>query len=138
MSNYNGWTRTNYFKVNNKEEFDDVILHLDSEDSIEIFNNYKDKNIVGFGCNSDINGFIKDLTIPEDSSDYDLMVSELQNTLPEGEAVVILHVGHQKLNYVNGTASIFTKDKYEHIDLIKIAEEKARELLGDENYTLEF
>ena len=145
MANYNGTTRSNYFLVNNKDKaeliFDSIITDGEIYCSVE----ETDKDGVfkcWFGSYGNIYGLHKgyDTGNPEeddDEEDYDLMISELQSILVDGEYIQIIDIGYEKLRYVGGGCLIITKDKSEYIDLVKTGEELAKKLIeeGQKNLT---
>lgn len=135
MANYYGSTRTNYFKVTDGDAFVKLIekCATDDPEGISVWTNEaKDgTTLYGFGCYGDIDGI--DTGDDEDYPDYnyDEFIGELQKLLPEGEAVIITHVGQEKLRYLCGSVTVATKDKVEYRYLSKIGADLAKEMLGN-------
>lgn len=61
-----------------------------------------------FGCYSNIFG-IPDDTGETDVDSYDRFIDGLQKYVAKDDAVILLHVGHEKLRYVTGCATVITK-----------------------------
>lgn len=49
----------------------------------------------------------------------------------EDDAVIIMESGNEKLRYVTGCATIITSKGVDGVDVVDIAIQKARELLGN-------
>ena len=81
--------------------------------------------LVGFGSDENINW-------PEDETGF---VSGLQECLAEDDSIIVLEVGHEKLRYFVGAATIITRSSIETIDLTSLAISKAAEMLGNPDYT---
>ena len=131
MANYEGTTRTNYFRVTDEERYkelvkkfvcdtDDIYHHTKNKDG-EIFHMFGAYGTIE--CVSDDN---------ELCSLSDAFYPELQRILPEGEAFILQEVGHEKLRYVEGRADIVTKDTVKYVDLAIAIMQKAKELLGNQ------
>ena len=140
MANYYGYTRTNYFKVTNEDEFFKLINECGSDDprGIDVWTS-KDKDgskLYAFACESDLLGLSiinDDDRIEEDDCcyDYDEFIKELQKFLPDGEAVLITNIGKEKLCYLHGDIHIVTNKQTVLKSLRSIGIETARELLGN-------
>lgn len=143
MANYNGTTRSNEFLVNDKEKAEAILgsILTDGEMHYDInpteqegifkcwFGSYG--NIYGLNKNylSNDNNSDEDL---DDEEDYDLMISELQSILVDGEVINIVDIGYEKLRYVGGGCLVITKNNCKYIDIIKEAEKISKELLDNE------
>lgn len=105
MANYEGWARSNYFKVKDLEEFKkfleerDIDLLGESEDgTVAIYPRYND------GCWPSSN-------IDEEGEEVEFdLVAELAPHLAEGQVAVLMGVGHEKLRYLAGSATAVAWD----------------------------
>lgn len=75
----------------------------------------------------------EDLT--EDSNGMDTFYKELQQILPDGEAMILQEAGHEKLNYVAGVATIITNKEIRFLDLSELAVKTAGKMLGTDFQT---
>lgn len=118
--------RTNYFRVTEEEKFRNLIDEFLSG-SCEVFTrtDVNSNKLVGFGSDENINW-------PEDDTGF---VSGLQECLAEDDSIIVLEVGHEKLRYLIGAATIITRSSIETIDLTSLAISKAAEMLGNPDYT---
>ena len=126
MASYVGAIRTNYFRVTEEEKFRNLIDEFLSG-SCEVFTrtDVNSNKLVGFGSDENINW-------PEDDTGF---VSGLQECLAEDDSIIVLEVGHDKLRYLIGAATIITRSSIETIDLTSLAISKAAEMLGNPDYT---
>lgn len=141
MANYYCHIRTNYFHVKDPDAFRKFMGRVyGTEDGIELWEEKDaDGNLVfGFGTEGGIAGLRDDVEeeFPDtDDASYDLFIDGLQEHLCDGDAVIIMEAGHEKLNYVVGSATVVTKTQYEHLDISDLATAKAGELLGNPEWT---
>lgn len=155
MATYQGSTRTNYFKVINENAFTKLIdlCGTDDPDGVSLWTNETQDGVkrYGFGCYGDISGIPiesaenseggcenerEDEYEDEDVEyDYDAFIKELQKLLPESEAVIITHTGHEKLRYLVGSITVVTRDEVEYQSLSDVALQTAREMLGNPHWT---
>ena len=126
MASYLCAIRTNYFRVTEEEKFKNLIDEFLSG-SCEVFTrtDVNSNKLVGSGSDENINW-------PEDETGF---VSGLQECLAEDDSIIVLEVGHEKLRYLVGTATIITRSSIETIDLTSLAISKAAEMLGNPDYT---
>ena len=126
MASYACAIRTNYFRVTEEEKFKNLIDEFLSG-SCEVFTrtDVNSNKLVGFGSDENINW-------PEDETGF---VSGLQECLAEDDSIIVLEVGHEKLRYFVGAATIITRSSIETIDLTSLAISKAAEMLGNPDYT---
>lgn len=126
MASYVCAIRTNYFRVTEEEKFRNLIDEFLSG-SCEVFTrtDVNSNKLVGFGSDENINW-------PEDDTGF---VSGLQECLAEDDSIIVLEVGHEKLRYLIGAATIITRSSIETIDLTSLAISKAAEMLGNPDYT---
>ena len=126
MASYVCAIRTNYFRVTEEEKFRNLIDDFLSG-SCEVFTrtDVNSNKLVGFGSDENINW-------PEDETGF---FSGLQECLAEDDSIIVLEVGHEKLRYLIGAATIITRSSIETIDLTSLAISKAAEMLGNPDYT---
>ena len=131
MANYEGTTRTNYFRVTDEERYKELVKNFacDTDDVHHYAKNKDGKIFHMFGAYGRIDYVSDDNEL---CSLSDAFYPELQRILPEGEAFILQEVGHEKLRYVNGRADIVTKDTVKYVDLATAIMQKAKELLGKE------
>lgn len=131
MANYNCVIRTNYFHVKDETAFQNMMETVRGrKDRIKLFE-AKDESgstVFGFGVYGGITGICN--TSDEDTDDaYDRFVESLKACIADDDAIIILEVGHEKMKYVVGTATIITSEGYEDIDLTFLALTKAADML---------
>lgn len=126
MASYVCAIRTNYFRVTEEEKFRNLIDEFLSG-SCEVFTrtDVNSNKLVGFGSDENINW-------PEDETGF---FSGLQECLAEDDSIIVLEVGHEKLRYFVGAATIITRSSIETIDLTSLAISKAAEMFGNPDYT---
>ena len=139
MANYEGTTRTNYFKVKDVEAFKSLIKRTyGTPEPLDIFEK-KDaqtgETLYGFGCYGSIEGIDDQCTDGYAEPDFGAFVDELQKLISEGDAVIIMESGNEKLRYVTGYATVITSTKVEYIDMSTNAKNVAKKLLNNENWT---
>lgn len=141
MANYYCHIRTNYFHVKDPDAFRKFMGRVyGTEDGIELWEEKDaDGNLVfGFGTIGKVFGFsdgTEEECPEDDATSYDLFIDGLQEHLCNDDAVIIFEAGHEKLNYVVGSATVVTKTQYEHLDISDLATAKAGELLGNPEWT---
>lgn len=156
MANYYGMTRTNYFHVNDPEGLEKLLKTkvVCSDETLELFEKTDEngKTMFAFGGYTSIDGvypsgrpankndydekkeFDEEEGPEDDFPDYNLFVKELQKFLVDGEAIIITEVGHEKLCYLTAYATVITKDDCKSVDLERSAVNKARYMLGNQEY----
>jgi hypothetical protein len=87
----------------------------------------------GFGLYGTISG-IPDSEGELDDDSYDRFVYGLQACVAEGDAILIIEAGHEKLRSVGGGVTIITSEKIDYVDLKDCARSKAQELLGNKEW----
>lgn len=138
MANYNGASRTNYFRVTDEEKYDELFNNLTAEFGIEDFTKNVDGVIWhGFGAYSSIDYLYKDDSEEYDEDEdyeynFDMFLEELQKILPDNEAFIYMESGHEKLRYVGGSAIICTNKECKSVDLTYFAITTAKEMLGSD------
>lgn len=131
MANYEGTTRTNYFRVTDEKRYKELIQNF-ACDTDDVYHHTKKKNgetFHMFGAYGTIE-YVSDEN--ELCSLSDIFYPELQKILLEGEAFILQEVGHEKLCYVNGYANIVTKDTVKYVDLSMVIMQTAKEMLGNQ------
>lgn len=130
MSSYISATRTNYFHV---KDVDDarIKLSLIYGDEFELWEEVdSDGNpVFGFGCYGTIAGIASDDTNDYDGG-FDNMLDVLQDIVSENDAVIIMEVGYEQLNYVIGRVHVITSTETRCMSIDEWAISTARGLLG--------
>lgn len=134
MSNYECASRTNYFSVTNEEAFESISGKLRSNDGCDV--SVWTKTVNGtkkyaFGTYGEIQ---YDGTPILDSEEF---LVEMQAILPDGEAVVIEEMGHEKLRYLSGVAYIITKHDNDCIDFDTFIRKKVHDMTQNNAYECE-
>ena len=138
MANYNSKCRANYFTVTDVDEFIDIINHLSGEDEIAYFEHDTDKGKYMFYCEYNLTGYISDPDCDDCTDEArDIMVEKLQKILPDGEAIILTEAGSEKMCYISCVATIITNKDVKYVNLSDVAIEKAREMLGNPDFTTE-
>lgn len=157
MSTYHGRFRTNYFHVTDVEKFKNLMSRIVTDAFLEVFctsshntqqTTESTRFSVGFGggCallgvadtpQRDISDTFKCQPIEQagwneafQEADFDQMVSELQEILPDNDAIIIMNSGYENLRYMVGEAIIITKNNCKHISVGDIAKTEACRMLG--------
>lgn len=132
MANFYATTRTNYFRVKDKQAFFNLMKGVETDgDKIDVWE--EEDGTVGFGLVGCIMGFGTG-----DGSfefEYDAFANALRDLVEEGDAIIILEVGAEKLRYVSGTATIITSYGTKYVNLTDEAVEAARLMLGNDGWT---
>ena len=134
MANFESTTRTNYFSVTDEEAFDVITGKLTSDDGNGVSVWSKTVNGVkkyAFGAYGEIRYDDIPLTYSEE------FLSEMQAILPDGEAVVIEEMGHEKLRYLSGVAYIITKHDNDCIDFDTFIRKKVHDMTQNNAYECE-
>lgn len=136
MANYECAIRTNYFHVNDGNAFEEFMNTVYGEDKIYIF---KKGDMYGFGCYGGISGLMnsKDEEDDECESSYNEFIDGLQKHVVEGDSVIIMEAGNEKLRYVLGSVCVVTSNKIKYMDTMDLAIDIARELLSNESYEIQ-
>lgn len=138
MANYTCAVRTNYFHVKDEEAFRKFAEKLYcNEGDIEVWED-KDKagkTVFGFGCCSSFCGIHSDSANAENpDAAYDCFVDEIQKLVAEDDAVIIFEIGREKLNYLNGLATVITTKEQKYLDISDFAVDQARKMLGNKEW----
>ena len=143
MSNYNGTTKSNYFKVNDEEKFRGIISRTTTDNGeIEIFVKEEDDGtkLFGFGCYGIIGGITPvegvktDSEFSDEDGDYDSFIRALQTVVADGDAVLIFEAGNEKLKSVEGYCAVVTAQKYVNLSLCDLGMKKAKEVLNNPDW----
>lgn len=140
MANYTCAQRTNYFKVTDEKKYAELMSKVrGNEDSIHLLDKTTEDGTLlhAFCCDSSMSYYPdnEDGTEADDPAEWEEFSEELSKLLPEGEAVIVLEVGKEKLRYLSGYAEIITKNGTGSVDLTRAAFEKARKLLGNDTWS---
>lgn len=135
MSEYICTPRTNYFHVKAPVSFCDFMSRVhDSADSVTLWQKQDEEGspIFGFGTYGAIAGR-RDAEADDDDmldeSAYNEFILGLQEHVAEDDVVILMEVGHEKLCYVTGAATILTSGGKEYLDLSVMAAELASDML---------
>ena len=141
MSEYICTVRSNYFHVKDPALFRDFMGRVyGSEDKIFLWQEQDEegKPVFGFGTHGTIAG-LKNAEADDDDlldeSAYDEFIRGLQEHVSEGDAVILMEVGHEKLCYVTGAATILTSSGQEYLSLAEMASNQAAEMLGNPDWS---
>lgn len=141
MSEYICTVRSNYFHVKDPASFRDFMGRVyGSEDKIFLWQEQDEegKPVFGFGTHGTIAG-LKNAEADDDDlldeSAYDEFIRGLQEHVSEGDAVILMEVGHEKLCYVTGAATILTSGGQEYLSLAEMASNQAAEMLGNPDWS---
>ena len=146
MANFIGTARTNYFHVTDEEKYKYLFNGLVGSDDEIISFDETDKNgkiLHGFGSYSSIYWSPSkadgnpDWLDEDDADGYEDFLNQLSKILPEDEAFVLIDVGHEKLRYLSGFATIVTNKDIKYVDLTNTTQTVAREMLQKPDYKLE-
>ena len=131
MSDYRCVLRSNYFHVTDAEAFKKLMDSV-SPDDLHLWEKMDDQGeaVFGFGCEGAIYG------IPNENDDcnFDLFLEKLQKYIADGDAVILVEAGHEKLNYVTGQATIITKKEMQTIGIEEFALSKARDMVHNPDF----
>ena len=136
MANYLSWTKSNIFRITDKEKFTDIINNLVSDGIIEFHEHDGDKEgetKVQFMVDGTPFGY------ETENGDFELIpvIEDIQTLLPDDEVCVIIESGHEKLRYVDGSVLVISKETYFSKRLVEYAQEKSREILRNNDYVLD-
>jgi len=133
MANYYATVRTNYFHVKSPDEFKKMLMDVEGEDSVLLFEETDENGqpIFGFGCCGTIYGIPKG---EDEETDYDFFIEKLQACVADDDAVIILEAGYEKLRYVIATALVVTSSDTFFVSAEDVAIEKAREMLKNDKW----
>ena len=150
MANYYGNTRTNYFRVIDKEKYESIMnLVRCSEGELYLWEEEINGELhYGFGVYDDIDGIcecehceeVRKCNIEFDEEEcmneynYDAMCELLASVVHPEDAIMIVSTGHEKLRYIGGYSTVITKDKVKHIDLWDSSIKSARKILKNDAY----
>lgn len=138
MANYYGAVRTNYFHVKDEAQFRALMAKAaGDEDGIYLWDDERDKEgnqVFGFGVYGGISGIPDDEGEFDDDS-YDRFINGLQACVADDDAILIYEAGHEKLRYVIGSVLVITSKACEYLDLQGVGCEKARQLLGNDQWS---
>lgn len=144
MADYTCSVRTNYFRVTDEEKYKEIFSQLFGGNEEKVFDLTKEKNgkiYHGFGAYESVGCKLQDCD-PEYCIFYGYQcfssfLSDLQKILPEDEAFIYTEIGNEELDYLNAYSIVLTKDNSSMVDLRRSAIMKAREMLGNEDFSTE-
>lgn len=143
MAELVGKTRTNYFKVKDRDAFARLVQNLIADNGENVFLITNKNEEVGFCAD----GIVYGVKQPNDGSnpdydgddiDYDAMqydmVKQIQELLAPGHACIISNISYDNLRSINGTALVITEDGMTTISMQKQALIIARSMLCNSEY----
>ena len=132
MANYVGTVRTNYFRVTDEKKYAELFSRLCSEDNIYDFSRREEDGTImhGFGCNN----WISMMSDEDEMCSLNPFFFAMQDILPEDDAFAIIEIGQEKLQYVDGFATVVTKHGIRHMNALNWITQTAREMLQDPDY----
>lgn len=130
--------RTNYFRVKDADVFREFIERvICDEDSLELWEKPgpDGEPLFAFGTYGCIIGIIDDGEGSDDDVDaaYDFFLMGLQECVADGEAIIMMNIGHEKLREVFAEAVVITSDDTDYIDLCDAATDLATSMLEDQS-----
>ena len=138
MANYYCAQRTNYFHVKDPEAFRNLLKKVVAEDLHYWEENDEDGDLIfAFGCEGRIAGipFLNDSGEWQTGDEsYEDFLTELQKSVKDDDAIIMIESGHEKLRYVSGFATVITKNSIENLDLTTAALRLAKRMLKNEKY----
>lgn len=139
MADFEGATRTSYFRVKSPKRLQEIINRCSSEGGqIELTDTViNGKKYYSFCCEGCITGLRSTRADPQDTGSYPKLISALQSNLYPGEAMAIMEVGHESLRYLVGAATVITKNAYEEINIYDCVLKTSQKLLGNPNYKMQ-
>lgn len=138
MVNYCCTIRTNYFHVKDDESFRVLMARVyGCEDSVELWEEKDEdgRTVFGFGIYGGISGLRdSDDEDTDDDSSYDDFIDQLQASVADDDAIIILESGSENMRYVIGSATIITHSDYKYMDITHLAVRQASEMLHNPSW----
>lgn len=134
MANYQCTVRTNYFHVEDPDEFRALMSRArGNEGSIDLLESFDSDgyHMFAFGAEGGIAG----IEASGGEVSYEAFLNELQQCVRENDAIIIFEVGHEKLRYIVGAATVITRHDYNGLDLTNESIKLAKELLSNPEWT---
>lgn len=152
MSNSISKTRTNFVGITDFDKFKDILSRCvvddgemltiieNTEDGITKYGFYVEENICGMRerdafCNAESCADCEDAHECDVDCNYDDFLKELQQVIVPGDALIITTFCYEKMCYLLAYVDIITCDAIEAITLESEAFDKAREMLGNKDWT---
>lgn len=134
MTEYKALTRTNYFRVTDAAAFADCLKNCRTYNNHPVIPmQYMDHGIpyYSFCCEDHILGLI-----PNGGLDpsVEFFWKVLQQILPGDDAIIITEIGHERMDYLNGSVVVITKAGIEIRDLYETGKNTARRLLNNQDW----
>ena len=127
MANYIANSRTNYFKVTDENEYNNIIKNLISNSEIEFMKKKIDGEIhYGFASY----GWFDYKNPKTNEYNFDEFLKKIQKILPDNEVFVYMESGHEKLRYITGLAIICTNKEIRQMSLQEWILSQTKELTG--------
>lgn len=133
MATYKAISKTNHFHVTDVERLKDIVCRMQCSAKVNLVEDPQDTYVIW--SDADILGvYPEDLEGEISGPDFELMTSELQAILPEGEALILFEIGTESLRYIVATATIVTKNTIRQINLLDEALDAVRSILNDSDW----
>lgn len=140
MADYTCTIRSNYFHVKDPDAFRAFMGRVYGTTDFISFWQERDLSgqpVFGFGTHGAIGGLRNAKADEDDDADesaYDEFISGLQEHVAEDDAVILLEVGHEKLRYINGSATIITSSDRDYLSISTLAKYRAATMLGNSQW----
>lgn len=139
MATYHSLARTNYFSVTDESAFRELMSHVKEYGApVNIWERITPdgKKIFGFGGYENLDFYPleengEEADIPEN---LDAAFPAIQKLLAEGDAMIIMDVGHESMRFLTGYATVVTKNDVEYLSLTDLALSRAREILNNPDW----
>ena len=129
MSTYHSITRTNYFKVKDRETFLEFFQKVSTESGIPHLWSRDNNGEIEYAFGSEGEFYYEGT--PLHDSDF---ATQMQKVIPENEAVVLEEIGNEKLRYLNASAIIITSNDCVRMDFLDVLIGKTKSILQDDSF----
>lgn len=144
--------RTNFVEITDLDAFrsilescvvcngESITIIENTENNVTKYGFYVEEDIDGIrerdeSCNAESCAECKDAYECDVDCSYDAFLKELQQVIAPGDALIITAFCYEKMCYLKAFVDIVTHDSIDAVTLEKAAFNKAREMLGNENWT---
>lgn len=135
MANSTTILRTNYFHINNRDDFNHLLSQLVTSNGEPICNfKTDDPLLAGFGCESEIEG-LKDENGDLIDNSYDMFLAKLQTLIAPNDACLLTTISYEKLRTITGDVCVITSNAIKSTDLETIGTNLGKTLLNNPDWT---
>jgi len=133
MADYLSKFLSNYFSVTDTGKFETLIQSCQAESVIETFQHTEPDGSIkyGFGSTGTIHGIPPE---GEECGELYAFYGELQKLIPPDDAVIVIEIGNEKLNYFTACCTVITQAEIKSGDLDTLALELARKMLNNPEF----